>query len=565
MLICGYRVLEQEVKEKVNDRFDEEQDLSQVSIDGQNFGVELTSRQSEIYRNLESIGPEIAAFYKSGIQILQVDGLEIASYLLAHIAREIDGGLRDILSSGASKEHIQTQLTEEVLTKLGNYDEIKNRKGHIASILEALGIDDTRILFSLDDARTRYAISWVNVATQFHKFAHRQGAWRSPRNKDEFENLWYEFEGILEYLIGNNINLLNRIDRILEYQEPTVEIRATLHNLLGSEERRAYFFRKLGFLSWLEPLKEDGWFNPQNNPKPQEDLDQPGVFRIPTWHALEYVAKVSDHPGGPVNVLVDIANSIISYIDDTGERIDNGRTDLQTIKIIGTFPIDHLESQHITFMDIALKSKWKYGLVDQEIGQIILPKLLSGGNQELTLMLLKIMLEAKIVDGRILSTMNEYWLEEVLKKQGQNIANLCGIEAAQISLAQIRKLADIDAFAFDFIQLVEGDLSLLSHADYTELVVSFTSCLFQFAEPDSIEETVQVLLNDPHTIIRRIAVKTINQHYSDLKRLFWNWVGNPLDEIELKPEMYQLIKSNSLSFDEDEMEQILQWIESTQY
>jgi hypothetical protein len=277
------------------------------------------------------------------------------------------------------------------------------------------------------------------------------------------------------------------------------------------------------------------------------------------------VAKVSDHPGSPISVLVDIANSIISYIDDTGERIDNGRTDLQTIKIIGTFPIDHLESQHITFMGTALKSKWKYGLVDQEIGQIILPKLLSGGNQELTLMLLKIMLEAKIVDGRILSTMNEYWLEEVLKKQGQNIANLCDIEAVQISLAQIRKLADIDAFAFDFIQLVESDLSLLSHADYTELVVSFTSCLFQFAEPDSIEETVQTLLNDPHTIIRRIAVKTINQHYSDLKRLFWNWEGNPLDEIELKPEMYQLIKSNSLSFDEDEMEQILQWIESTQY
>ena len=33
---------------------------------------------------------------------------------------------------------------------------------------------------------------------------------------------------------------------------------------------------------------------------------------------------------------------------------------------------------------------------------------------------------------------------------------------------------------------------------------------------------------------------------------------------ELKPEMYQLIQNNSSTFNDDEMEQILQWIESTE-
>ena len=551
----------------MNDGFDE-QDLSQGPGETPSFDVELTVQQAEIHRSLESIRPEIAAYYMDGIRILQNKDLETAASLLAHVAREIDGGLRDILSSGEAKEHLQKQLTKEVLNKLGEYDELKDRKGHIASILEALGIQDPRELFSLNDVDTRIAVRWINIAPQFHKFAHRHGhrhgTWRSPRNREEFENIWYEFEVILAYLVGNFLNLLNTLDRILEYEDPTEEIRATLHNLLESEARRAYFFRKLKYLTWLEPLKEDGWFNPQNNPKPQENLDQPGTFRTPTWDALEYVAKVSIHSDIPIGVLVDIVNSIINYTDDNGERIENDRTDLQIIKIIAILPTDRIESQHIAFMGIVLKSKWKYGLVDQEIGQTILPKLLDRGEQELTLELLAIMLEVESVDGRIRPIMDEYWLEDTLKKYGQAIANLCGLEAAQITLEQIRTLANEDAYLFNFIQLVESNISQLNVADYTELIVSFTSLLYQFAEPNSIKTTVKGLLNEPHTIIRRIGVKAINLHYDELKDIFWNWEGNPLDEYELKPEMYQLIQTNSSTFNDDEMEQVLQWIESTQ-
>ena len=81
----------------------------------------------------------------------------------------------------------------------------------------------------------------------------------------------------------------------------------------------------------------------------------------------------------------------------------------------------------------------------------------------------------------------------------------------------------------------------------------------------SITETIQSLLQEPHIIIRRIAVRAITDHYSNLKHLFWKWEGNPLDEIGLEPEVSQLIQANSHTFNEDEMEQILQWIESIQY
>ena len=125
--------MKQKAKQKVNDGFDE-QDLSQEPGDTPSLDVKLTAQQVEIHRNLASIGPEIAAYYLDGIRILQNKDLETAASLLAHVAREIDGGLRDILSSDEVKRHIQSELTEAVLVKLGNYNELKDSKGHIASI-----------------------------------------------------------------------------------------------------------------------------------------------------------------------------------------------------------------------------------------------------------------------------------------------------------------------------------------------------------------------------------------------------------------------------------------------
>ena len=152
----------------MKNEFDEQQDLSQPPERFQNRDLELSPRQTEIYRNLEAIGPEIAAFYLSGIKMLQDDAPEVSPYFLAQRAREIDGGLRDIFSTDQEKRKIQKQLKK---VDLGNLSE---RIGHIASILAALDIDDLH---------TPLAQKWISVATRFHEFSHRHGAWKSPREK----------------------------------------------------------------------------------------------------------------------------------------------------------------------------------------------------------------------------------------------------------------------------------------------------------------------------------------------------------------------------------------------
>ncbi|RKU21140.1 hypothetical protein C6499_22315 [Candidatus Poribacteria bacterium] len=163
----------------MNDGFDDEQDSSLVPSQVTMSVPKLNARQRAIYQGLKDIGEEIEAFYLDGLKILQDDNLQTAAYLLVHIAREIDGGLRDILSSDEGKKNIQKQLTTEVLAKFGDPNELKERRGHIASILAALGIEDVGTLLP-DDVRINFATRWINVSPQFPRFVHRRGVWKSP-------------------------------------------------------------------------------------------------------------------------------------------------------------------------------------------------------------------------------------------------------------------------------------------------------------------------------------------------------------------------------------------------
>ena len=478
----------------MNDGFDDEQDSSRVPSQVTNGVPELNARQHAIYQGLESIGPEIAAYYLDGIRILQHQSLETRASLLAHIAREIDGGLRDILA-----EDIKEVLEFEILTPDNKTLEYKKKREdtfefsintpgtikltykniprHRVSILQALGIDNPSPL----------AERWISVTKNFAKFAHRQGAWEHPRRIEDFEGRWFEFEGVLADLVGSSYPLLNRLDRIRTAGANRRRM-DVLRNLLKSEAMSSYFFRYLESSAWLEPLKEDGWFNPEQNPALMEDPEQPGNFYYPMWHALEYVAKISTHPETDVSVLVNIVNSIINYTDDSGERIGNDRTNLQTIKIIGALPIAELKHLHIDFIATVLKSERRFGLVDQEIGETILTKLLAGGKRDLVLALLTIMLEVGSVEPDIQTVMNDYWLEAALKAQAQAIANLCGIEAAQVALEKIRAIAVANRFVLDFIERVESDLSHLSHPNYAELIVILQVLSFGLPNPIALKQ-----------------------------------------------------------------------------
>ncbi|GAI66770.1 unnamed protein product, partial [marine sediment metagenome] len=46
---------------------------------------------------------------------------------------------------------------------------------------------------------------------------------------------------------------------------------------------------------------------------------------------------------------------------------------------------------------------------------------------------------------------------------------------------------------------------------------------------------------------------------------FWEWKGNPLEEIWLKHELYELLKAKSMSFTKGQLIKVLNWIETKKY
>lgn len=560
--------------------------------------IELSDPQSEINENLQTLAPLLAAFYRDWLRIRQSTNFRCRSYLLGHLAREIDGGFRGILSIDEDKDVIEQALEEEDGARL------YKSKGHIASIMSALGVSDF-------DLRSE---QWIQTTKDLFILTHKNSGSKARSLRKESESLWPKFEELLAFLMGGYLNLLNRVDKILEAEQPNENMVGTLCDLLKPEVLNKYFFQNLKSSMWLKLLEENGWFNSENNPMPQEDPAHPGYYYTPRWYALEYAGKVADYTINPscdetFGILVDIVNGIVKSTGDHRNRINNKWTDWHTIKIIGALPMDQIRCGHITFMGITLKSKWRSGLVDQEISQTILPKLLDAEAKELTLILLKVMFDSKVVEegcdpaiteaakestldllrvmfgpesvnreiiadvdtyepksvNREITYMQEHCLRDALKEHGESIAKLCGIKAADIALEQIRILIAEGVTSFDRIQLVRTEPADAPRESYAELLVGFVSRVLQFAELTTIAEMLEDLLQAPQTIIRRIALTAVTHHYSDLKQIFWQWKGNPLEEVSLKPELYQLIQTNCTEFKESEIEQILDWIELAQY
>lgn len=527
--------------------------------------IELSDLQSEINQNLQTLAPLLAAFYRDWLRIRQSTNFKCRSYLLGHLAREIDGGFRDILSIDEDKDVIEQALEEE------DWARLYKSKGHIASIMSALGVPDF-------DLRSE---QWIKTTKDLFILTHKNSGNKAKSLRNESEPLWSKFEELLTFLVGGYLDLLNRVDKILDTEEPNEDMVGTLSDLLKPEVLYKHFFQHLKSPAWLKPLKEDDWFNPENNPVPQEDPEHTGYYNDPRWYALEYLEKIATQSqkslcDETINILVNIVNVIIDYTDENKEKINN-YTNLLLIKIIGTLPIDEIEFQHITFMEWALKSKSKFGLMDQEIAETILPKLIHNKKIDLTLELLEVILDAKAANGQINAVM-EYCFKQAFKAHGEPLAKLCGIEAAKIALMVIRKLITDGVYSFAVIQMIEDKPACTPSEDYAEFLVNFISMMFRLTCPNSITTTVANLLQEGitessndyaerqrRTIVGLIALNVIKHHYLNLKQLFWGWKGNPLDLVHLKPGFYQLIEENCNTFNEEEIDLILNWIESVKY
>ena len=230
-------------------------------------------RQRRIHERLALIGPGPAGFYRDVCRLMSTGpAVEATTHLVAHLLREIESAIRDVLRRGPKPE---------------------GHRADIESILTAYGID----------ASDPAAIAWLRLADEGHDerlapFAHRD-ALGAPRKLDEaYRQFVAEVEGIFDIVLarfeGRFLGSLPLIDSLLKKSVPSdadvKTLRGKVPNNLITHE---YFFGKVEAPGWLELLAAEGFFS--RPPDPVRD-EEKGVTRFPPWPESRYLARMAAKP-----------------------------------------------------------------------------------------------------------------------------------------------------------------------------------------------------------------------------------------------------------------------------
>jgi hypothetical protein len=365
-----------------------------------------TERQKKIFEGLSSIGQEIAGFYEAALEFYYVN-FPNGAYFLLHAAREIDGGLRDILGVNS--------CTEE--------------KNHTQSIRSSLGSQNFEGL----------AEDWHKAANKLQKYAHRHGAWKLPRQIQEVKPVWDQFENVLERLVGSYYGIIERIERISKIENFEKEgVVDALCNLLAIPSHYNYFFRKEKDVKWFTHLKNKQFFSAEKIP-----FDKNGNAQF--WNVLDYLERVSEQTKKNQEYgkdLIEILQNIVKF-SEKEKKINNSHIWWYCVKILNNIPVkiitENLSVKEFhKWLIVWLENSIGMNLLVSEIGEKLLPRFLENNSTlSFSETIINTITEIKkrkkssefLTETRtVIMKWDPFWVLDIFKKNAKAIGEKCSID-----------------------------------------------------------------------------------------------------------------------------------------
>ncbi len=223
--------------------------------------------------------------------------LESATHVIAHLLREIESGLRDVLEPVADRS--------ARISQGASGDE--EHRAEILAVLKGLGIPETDPV----------AMGWLRLPGRnneygLHARAHRDALARPRPLNDAFREFWEEMEtvldGVLEKFEEHYIAWHNLIDQLASKSSPDRrDVQVLRTHIPNNLVAFGYFFDQLTRPEWLEPLFAEGFF--KTPPEPEHDADR-GTVRLTAWPESRYLSRMAKSaPEQVLAVILQIPNT----------------------------------------------------------------------------------------------------------------------------------------------------------------------------------------------------------------------------------------------------------------
>ncbi len=509
----------------------------------------LNRDQERIYYGLKEIGEALASFYIDALLLISPSCiLDSKANLIAHLAREIDGGLRDIFAPANMKDEIQKGLG---ITE-----------GHFASILVAIG---------KRDPKDSLAKEWFDIAKNFHRIAHRDRENIHGRAKDSREmlDIWVSYEKILGKFIGSFYAVTNRLDVLLQNEIPPFnELPPGIKNLLLKPTHAGYFFGRLKHAQWMPLLQHAGFFDTKNAPPVLEDKGIPN-----DWMVLRYLVNMAKNDDEVFQKeLKSVIDPIINNYTE-GHLILNIFTLSNIVQIVSNAIGYGFTERELLFFKTLLSQddssiSWFGNCITDEIpSKLIRQKNKVGLRIFLSFLFGFSVHEQEAIDlGEIklspmtkrINNVEEYYISKLLENHGNRIVNLLGKDAIMIVMDVLSQLYRKELVHLDIPSIEDTDQRKYWdgwEASLIDFVRDFSNLLIE----EELLNIIDELLYSKVSILKRLGIHLVRDNFPLTEGIWWDFINNSTEPIHIH-EAYLLIKETSPSYSLDQLNKIIDWI-----
>jgi hypothetical protein len=348
------------------------------------------------------------------------------------------------------------------------------------------------------------------------------------------------------------------------------------------EESISLFFRNATGLDIFYPLREAGWFSPEQNPAPYRDEKQ-GLYIIPHWPVLDYLERVAKESALPENQ--HYAEALMLILREvtwptSGERVDNFRTWDSFSRIISALPSDVIKIQDIDLIDDWLNTQFPdISLVGYEVSEKLLPKLLKSDNQreiELAIRVVDVVSRIKWVDKKVannkirketITPIDPYWLNRIFQSNAQVIGYKCGLTALNMlrsNLREVNSKNNSDQLSYIWCPAIEDNQQRRIAMDIKSILLfALRDALLGYAEKNSLEakDYLRQMFDDGSQVALRLAIYATDRRFDLFKEVFQEAFKPSLLDIRLLHELHSLLAHHFNELTPENKTQIIEAIE----